>query len=107
MANDNGKHWWYCLTHHEVEGDDGCPGKDRLGPYATREEAAAPWNWSRSATASGTHAAATTSTDRGRSRNAATAGPFCAWGGGHPQSGLRTAVAEYREVTARKVRRDQ
>jgi hypothetical protein len=40
MANDNGKHWWYCLTHHEVEGDDGCPGKDRLGPYATREEAA-------------------------------------------------------------------
>ena len=39
MDNDTGKHWWYCLTHHQVEGDDGCPGKDRLGPYATREEA--------------------------------------------------------------------
>jgi len=23
-----------------VEPDDGCPAKDRLGPYATREEAA-------------------------------------------------------------------
>ena len=36
---DDDKHWWYCLTHHQVEGDDGCPGKDRLGPYATRAEA--------------------------------------------------------------------
>jgi hypothetical protein len=33
-------HWWYCLRHNTVEPDDGCPGKDRLGPYRTREEAA-------------------------------------------------------------------
>jgi hypothetical protein len=39
MSMDDDKHWWYCLTHHQVEGDDGCPGKDRPGPYATREEA--------------------------------------------------------------------
>jgi hypothetical protein len=31
--------WWYCLTHQNVERGPGCPGKDRLGPYATREEA--------------------------------------------------------------------
>ncbi|HXF21030.1 MAG TPA: hypothetical protein VN597_11280 [Streptosporangiaceae bacterium] len=31
--------WWYCLTHQNVEQGPGCPGKDRLGPYATREEA--------------------------------------------------------------------
>ena len=36
---DDDERWWYCLKHHQVEGDDGCPGKDRLGPYATREEA--------------------------------------------------------------------
>ena len=63
MDNDTGKHWWYCLTHHEVEGDDGCPGKDRLGPYATREEASMLWNSSRSGTGSGMRGAATTSTD--------------------------------------------
>jgi hypothetical protein len=39
MSDDNGKHFWYCITHHEVEGDVGCRGKDRLGPYATAEEA--------------------------------------------------------------------
>jgi hypothetical protein len=32
--------WWYCVRHHRVEPDDGCPGKYRLGPYPTREEAA-------------------------------------------------------------------
>ncbi|MDR0341724.1 MAG: hypothetical protein LBI49_01195 [Nocardiopsaceae bacterium] len=31
--------WWYCLRHNRVEGEDGCPGKDRLGPYPTREQA--------------------------------------------------------------------
>ena len=36
---DTGKHWWFCLKHREVEPDAGCAGKDRLGPYATREEA--------------------------------------------------------------------
>lgn len=32
--------WFFCLNHHTVEGVDGCKAKDRLGPYATREEAA-------------------------------------------------------------------
>jgi hypothetical protein len=39
MSDDNGKHFWYCIKHHAVEGDAGCPGKDRLGPFATAEEA--------------------------------------------------------------------
>jgi len=39
MADD--KHFWYCLKHHTVEGDEGCPNKDRLGPYATAAEAEA------------------------------------------------------------------
>jgi hypothetical protein len=33
------QHWWYCLRHRTVEPDDGCPAKDRLGPYPTREQA--------------------------------------------------------------------
>lgn len=37
MADDQ---WWYCLKHHAVEsGDQVCKASDRLGPYATREEA--------------------------------------------------------------------
>jgi hypothetical protein len=40
MDTDTGKHWWYSLTRHTVEDDDGpTPGKDRLGPYETPEEA--------------------------------------------------------------------
>lgn len=31
--------YWFCVKHHEVETDDGCTAIDRLGPYATREEA--------------------------------------------------------------------
>lgn len=31
--------YWFCLTHHAVEGDDGCRNADRLGPYDTAEEA--------------------------------------------------------------------
>ncbi|MDT9594943.1 hypothetical protein RDV89_17775 [Nocardioides zeae] len=31
--------WWFCLKHHTVEPRSGCKNKDRLGPYATREEA--------------------------------------------------------------------
>lgn len=32
--------WWYCLKHHTVESDeDRCKAADRLGPYASREEA--------------------------------------------------------------------
>ena len=36
---DDDKSWWFCLRHHEVEQGPGCPGKDRLGPYPTREAA--------------------------------------------------------------------
>jgi len=38
MSTDS--EYWFCLKHHTVEGVDGCPNKDRLGPYPTREEAA-------------------------------------------------------------------
>ncbi len=31
--------WWYCLKHSTVEGDEGCANADRMGPYASREEA--------------------------------------------------------------------
>ncbi len=31
--------YWYCLTHHEVEGREGCKNADRLGPYDTEAEA--------------------------------------------------------------------
>ena len=31
--------YWFCLTHHAVEGDAGCRNADRLGPYDTAEEA--------------------------------------------------------------------
>jgi hypothetical protein len=35
------KRWWYSLKTNSVEDDDGpTPGKDRLGPFATKEEAA-------------------------------------------------------------------
>lgn len=38
MANEG--EYWFCLKHHAVEGVEGCPNKDRLGPYATEAEAA-------------------------------------------------------------------
>jgi hypothetical protein len=37
--SDEGK-YWYCLTHHQVEGEEGCRNQDRLGPYDTPEDAA-------------------------------------------------------------------
>ena len=33
--------WYWCLKHHAVEPYQGCKAEDRLGPYATRDEAAA------------------------------------------------------------------
>jgi len=40
MDSEQGKRWWYSLRTHAVEDDDGpTPGKDRLGPYPTREAA--------------------------------------------------------------------
>jgi hypothetical protein len=32
--------WYYCLKHDAVEPEAGCANKDRLGPYASQEEAA-------------------------------------------------------------------
>jgi hypothetical protein len=32
--------WWWCLKHQRVEPDLGCAGTDRLGPFATPEDAA-------------------------------------------------------------------
>ena len=32
--------WWFCLKHQRVEHGVGCPGKDRMGPYASEAEAA-------------------------------------------------------------------
>lgn len=32
--------WWYCLRHKTVEPEAGCPAKDRLGPYPSKEDAA-------------------------------------------------------------------
>ena len=38
---DSSEQWWFCTKHNTVEpADTACPGKDLLGPYATREEAA-------------------------------------------------------------------
>jgi len=31
--------YWFCLTHHRVEGEVGCKHADRLGPYPTEAEA--------------------------------------------------------------------
>ena len=36
-AEDTG--WYYCLKHHTVEAAGQCPAKNRLGPYATQQEA--------------------------------------------------------------------
>jgi hypothetical protein len=32
--------WYYCLKHRKVEEGPDCPGRRRLGPYATSGEAA-------------------------------------------------------------------
>ncbi|KAB8181497.1 hypothetical protein FH610_028570 [Microbispora catharanthi] len=32
--------WWFCLKHMSVEPEKGCPNKDRLGPYDSRDTAA-------------------------------------------------------------------
>ena len=37
-ASADGK-FYFCTKHHAVEGPDGCGPIDRLGPYATKEEA--------------------------------------------------------------------
>ena len=37
--SDDDDQWWFCLKHNEVEHGDGCANSERMGPYATREEA--------------------------------------------------------------------
>lgn len=32
--------WYWCLDHHAVEPFEGCRSAERLGPYATAEDAA-------------------------------------------------------------------
>jgi hypothetical protein len=32
--------WYFCLKHNTVEPEVGCANKDRMGPYATQDEAA-------------------------------------------------------------------
>ncbi|MEK2493694.1 hypothetical protein WN990_29485 [Kitasatospora purpeofusca] len=32
--------WFYCIKHYKVEERPECPAKNRLGPYATEQEAA-------------------------------------------------------------------
>jgi hypothetical protein len=39
MSGDDAQ-WWFCLTHMRVEEGAGCPNKDRMGPYASQDEAA-------------------------------------------------------------------
>jgi hypothetical protein len=36
---DGEQRWWFCLKHNTVESNETCPGKDRLGPYPTKEAA--------------------------------------------------------------------
>jgi len=41
MRMNENQRWYFCLIHQTIEPEDGpCPGKDRLGPYPTREAAA-------------------------------------------------------------------
>ena len=35
------KSYYFCLKHHAVEPFEGCKATDRLGPYPTKEAAAA------------------------------------------------------------------
>jgi hypothetical protein len=39
MTNVDGPPWYWSLTHSRVEGPEGDPNDQRLGPYQTREEA--------------------------------------------------------------------
>jgi hypothetical protein len=39
MSRFKRERFYWCLEHERVEPRKGCPFKDRLGPYKTREEA--------------------------------------------------------------------
>jgi hypothetical protein len=36
---DDRNEFWFCLTHHRVEGREGCRNADRLGPFGSAAEA--------------------------------------------------------------------
>lgn len=42
MSDVAGDGWYWCLRHSRVEPRDGCRDADRLGPFATPEDAQ---NW--------------------------------------------------------------
>lgn len=42
MAGDSAGTWYWCLRHARVEPADGCAAADRMGPYASTQEAR---NW--------------------------------------------------------------
>ncbi len=42
LPGDPTGEWYYCFKHEKVETHDECHQRDRMGPYATREEAE---NW--------------------------------------------------------------
>ena len=37
---DGARQYWWCLKHGRVEEGAGCPNKERLGPYASEQQAA-------------------------------------------------------------------
>ncbi len=39
LGVDGAEQWWFNLRTHEVEHGAGAPNMERLGPYATKEEA--------------------------------------------------------------------
>jgi len=43
--------WWYCLNHNRVEDETGCAHADRLGPYASADDAAKALDTARQRTA--------------------------------------------------------
>lgn len=42
LPGDPTGRWYYCFKHKKVETQDECHLRDRMGPYATREDAE---NW--------------------------------------------------------------
>jgi hypothetical protein len=39
MRMNTQQSWYFCVKHQTVEPEDGCPAKDRLGPYPSKEAA--------------------------------------------------------------------
>lgn len=37
--SDDDEQWWFCLKHQTVEHGSSCANTERMGPYATRDEA--------------------------------------------------------------------